>query len=207
MVLLYTNGQLFVHRKTDRQSACLLFYVSVENKNLINPHLLMLKSIIQYRGRYNSRAMDIEEQYDKIYRFCYYRVKNKETAEDLTQETFLRFLKSPYEERGERIRYLYTIARNLCTEEMRRERAEELPDDVSDDGLEAEKAAEKAQVNLALGRMSEEDRELLILRYMNEESLRDISRITGLSRFALYRKLNRVKKEFMRLMEGGGTHE
>ena len=151
--------------------------------------------------------MDIEEQYDKIYRFCYYRVKNKETAEDLTQETFLRFLKSPYEERGERIRYLYTIARNLCTEEMRRERAEELPDDVSDDGLEAEKAAEKAQVNLALGRMSEEDRELLILRYMNEESLRDISRITGLSRFALYRKLNRVKKEFMRLMEGGGTHE
>ncbi len=55
----------------------------------------MLKSIIQYRGRYNSRAMDIEEQYDKIYRFCYYRVKNKETAEDLTQETFLRFLKAP----------------------------------------------------------------------------------------------------------------
>ena len=174
MVLLYTNGQLFVHRKTDRQSACLLFYVSVENKNLINPHLLMLKSIIQYRGRYNSRAMDIEEQYDKIYRFCYYRVKHKETAEDLTQETFLRFLKSPYEERGERIRYLYTIARNLCTEEMRRERAEALPDDVSDEGLEAEKAGEKAQVNLALGRMSEEDRELLILRYMNEESLRDI---------------------------------
>jgi RNA polymerase sigma-70 factor (ECF subfamily) len=90
---------------------------------------------------------------------------------------------------------------------MRRERAEALPDDVSDEGLEAEKAGEKAQVNLALGRMSEEDRELLILRYMNEESLRDISRITGLSRFALYRKLNRVKKEFMRLMEGGGTHE
>ncbi len=90
---------------------------------------------------------------------------------------------------------------------MRRERAEALSDDVSDEGLEAEKAAEKAQVNLALGRMSEEDRELLILRYMNEESLRDISRITGLSRFALYRKLNRVKKEFMKLMEGGGMHE
>ena len=200
------DSSSFIGRQTGNQLVC-FFMCQLKTKIFINPHLLMLKSIIQYRGRYNSRAMDIEEQYDKIYRFCYYRVKHKETAEDLTQETFLRLLKSPYEERGERIRYLYTIARNLCTEEMRRERAEELPDDVSDDGLEAEKAAEKAQVNLALGRMSEEDRELLILRYMNEESLRDISRITGLSRFALYRKLNRVKKEFMRLMEGGGTHE
>ena len=35
--------------------------------------------------------MDIEEYYDKIYRFCYYKVQSKELAEDLTQETFLRF--------------------------------------------------------------------------------------------------------------------
>ena len=54
--------------------------------------------------------MDIEEQYDKIFRFCYYRVHNTDTAQDLTQETFLRFMNSDYKERGEQIRYLYTIA-------------------------------------------------------------------------------------------------
>lgn len=40
-------------------------------------------------------AFDIDEQYDKIYRFCYLRVKHRETAEDITQETFLRYLERP----------------------------------------------------------------------------------------------------------------
>ena len=37
-------------------------------------------------------AEDIEKQYDKIYRYCYFKVKNASVAEDLTQETFLKFL-------------------------------------------------------------------------------------------------------------------
>ena len=147
--------------------------------------------------------MDIEEQYDKIYRFCYYRVHNKETAEDLTQETFLRFMSSHYEERGEVIRYLYTIARNLCIEESRQMKAEELPENISDDGTGAEGMMEHIRVRLALDRMAEEDRELLILRYLNEESVTDICRITGISRFSLYRRLNRIKKEFIKRMNGG----
>lgn len=39
-------------------------------------------------------SMDLEEQYDKIYRYCYFKVHQRETAEDITQETFLRFLDS-----------------------------------------------------------------------------------------------------------------
>ncbi len=38
--------------------------------------------------------MDLEEQYDKIYRYCYFKVRRRETAEDITQETFLRFFES-----------------------------------------------------------------------------------------------------------------
>ena len=151
--------------------------------------------------------MDIEEQYDKIYHFCYYRVRNRETAEDLTQETFLRIMNGRYEERGEMIRYLYTIARNLCIEESRRIKTEEFLDNVSDDGVAAEGMTNKILVRLALDKMTEEDRELLILRYLNEESVTDICKITGMSRFALYRRLNRVKKEFIKLTEGGEVHE
>ena len=36
--------------------------------------------------------MDIEEQYDKIYHYCYFRLYDKQLAQDITQETFLRFL-------------------------------------------------------------------------------------------------------------------
>ncbi len=34
-------------------------------------------------------ALDIEEQYEKIYRYCYYRLHDREQAEDITQEIFL----------------------------------------------------------------------------------------------------------------------
>ena len=35
-------------------------------------------------------SISIDEQYDKVYRYCLLRVRHKETAEDITQETFLR---------------------------------------------------------------------------------------------------------------------
>lgn len=35
--------------------------------------------------------MDLEIQYDRIYRYCYFRLHNAQIAEDITQETFLRF--------------------------------------------------------------------------------------------------------------------
>ena len=35
--------------------------------------------------------MDIEEQYDKIYRYCYFKLYDTQLAQDITQETFLRF--------------------------------------------------------------------------------------------------------------------
>ena len=151
--------------------------------------------------------MDIEEQYDKIFRFCYYRVHNTDTAQDLTQETFLRFMNSSYEDRGEQLRFLYTIARNLCIDENRKAKMEELTEDYSDDGDEAEDLIRKIDVNSALDKMPEEDRELLILRYMNDVPLADICKIMGVSRFALYRKLNSVKRDFIKLMEGGNFHE
>lgn len=167
----------------------------------------MINSLYITEGGERQKSMDIEEQYDKIFRFCYYRVHNTDTAQDLTQETFLRFMNSSYEERGEQIRFLYTIARNLCIDESRKARMEELPEDYSDDGDGAEDLLRKIEVNSALDKMPEEDRELLVLRYMNEVPLSDICKIMGISRFALYRKLNSVKRDFIKLMEGGNLHE
>ena len=76
--------------------------------------------------------MDLSEQYDKIYRYCYEKLRRRESAEDVTQETFLRFYRS-YAGRERTLQLLYTIARNLCADEWRRrqelplEDAEEVP--------------------------------------------------------------------------------
>ena len=58
--------------------------------------------------------MDLEELYDKVYRYCYMKLRHPQAAEDITQEAFLRFLRV-YEERElkKKTAYLYTIARNL----------------------------------------------------------------------------------------------
>ena len=78
--------------------------------------------------------MDLEELYDKVYRYCYMKLRHPQAAEDMTQEAFLRFLRV-YEEREikKRTAYLYTIARNLCTDFCRArqtvplEQAEQIP--------------------------------------------------------------------------------
>jgi len=167
----------------------------------------MINSLYIIEGGARQLSMDIEEQYDKIFRFCYYRVHNTDIAQDLTQETFLRFMSSSYNERGQQIRYLYTIARNLCIDESRKAQAEELPEDYSDEGNGADELIRKIEINQALDKMPDKDRELLILRYMNDMSLADICEIMDISRFALYRRLKSVKRDFMKLMEGGNLHE
>ncbi|MGN0630699.1 MAG: RNA polymerase sigma factor, partial [Ruminococcus sp.] len=79
-------------------------------------------------------SADLKDQYDKIYRFCCLKVNNPVIAEDITQETFLRFLENPqYTAVSEQIKILYTIAGNLCTDEFRRKQTVPLPDDLTDE--------------------------------------------------------------------------
>lgn len=140
--------------------------------------------------------MDIEEQYDKIFRFCFWKIHNREVAEDLTQETFLRYLSSSYREQGKDMQYLYTIARNLCIDEYRRiGEAEDIENDISDNGEYSESMDYMVQINAIMEKLSEEDREIIVLRFVNEEPISYICKVTGLSRFALYRRIKTIKKQ------------
>ena len=152
--------------------------------------------------------MDLEEQYDKIYRYCYFKVQSKESAEDITQEAFLRFLGSKeYSESGKGLRYLYTIARNLCIDEYRKLQAEtvdseELEERLLSQGHE-EAVVDRLALRQALDGLSEEDRELILLRYVNEVPVATLANLFGMSRFALHRRLNKLLKEMKDSLEGG----
>ena len=137
-------------------------------------------------------ALDIEEQYDKIYRYCYYRLRNREQAEDITQETFLHWLSSDaYRDTGRVLQYLYTIARNLCTNEGKRLIFEPLTEDIP--AVEGNPLLSIA-LQIELDKLSEEDQELVLLRYVNGVPVGVLCRLYGLSRFALYRRLQGIKK-------------
>ena len=44
----------------------------------------------------------------------------------------------------------------------------------------------------ALGKLSEEDREIILLRYVNEVPVNVIAKLHNISRFALNRRINRI---------------
>ncbi len=152
--------------------------------------------------------LEIEEQYDKIYRYCYFKVQNPHAAEDLTQETFLRyFSQNTYISRGKPLAYLYTIAKNLCVDYFRKQKSSirELPDEgkllqKTDAGKEMDLDSAIA-LKQALSHLTEEKQELLLLRYANQVSVEEISRITNCSRFVVYRKTKEACQELKKYLK------
>lgn len=145
-------------------------------------------------------TLDIDTQYDRIYRYCYYRLRSREEAEDVTQETFLRYFASDtYQDTGQTLQYLYTIARNLCIDENRRQPSQPLPEDLP--SKEEEPIAALA-LRVELQKLSPEDRELVLLRYVNEVPVGTLCKLYGVSRFALYRRLQGILKRLKQGLEG-----
>ena len=140
--------------------------------------------------------MDIEEQYDKIYRYCYFKMHDDQIAQDITQETFLRFCKQGLNLGSDKeLPYLYTIAKNLCIDHFRKrtvESLEEITEEVIDDPTED--LISNLTLRMTISKLPEDEQELIFLRYVNEVSITTICKITGLSRFAVYRKLSKSLK-------------
>ena len=140
--------------------------------------------------------MDIEEQYDKIYRYCYFKLYDKQLAQDITQEAFLRFYRQGLSfDNGKELPYLYTIAKNLCIDEFRKQTIdsiEELENGATFDP--AEEWIDTLVLRSVVSRLPSDEQELLFLRYVNELPIISICKITELSRFAVYRRLSKSLK-------------
>lgn len=150
--------------------------------------------------------MDLKEQYEKLLRYCCMKTKDRDLAEDIVQETFFKFWQSrSYQDTGKELAYLYVIARNLCMDAFRRQTAE----DIDEHGelpagakSEPENAIEKIALDAALEQLPQEVREIIVLRYTNEMKVTDIAKITGMSRFAVHRKLKEGLALLKRALEG-----
>lgn len=152
------------------------------------PHICGVKIVIQREGRDMALSIDLEQQYDKIYRYCYFKLHSRTLAEDVTQETFLRFLESKtYQNKGQALRYLYVIARNLCIQHHRTRPLESLPQTLADYDA-PQRMMTSLTLQSALQALSEQERELVLLRYVNDVPVSVLCKLFGLSRFAVYRK-------------------
>lgn len=145
-------------------------------------------------------SVDIQTEYDKIYKYCYFKVKNKDAAEDLTQETFLKyFSQSSYISRGKPMAYLYTIAKNLCVDYFRQRPTQELSESlVSND--ETPEVLTNLAVRQAVEGLPAELAEIILLRFGSELGVGEIAAMLGTSRFAVYRKMNTALKELNQVL-------
>lgn len=147
--------------------------------------------------------------YNDIYYFCCYQTGSREDAYDLAQETFCRFIRYVERYRYRNLKgYLLTIAMNLCREYMR-ERSEihyrtEITDDQMSEvpadwgNMEAMERAESGIVfSEALMKLTDIQREALILHYFYGYKNREIARMTGASYGAVK---SRIRQGIEKLM-------
>src|SRR5436309_7777088 len=150
-----------------------------------------------------------------LFTFLLRMLGNREKAEDLAQETFLRIVKGAqaWEQRARFQTWLFTIARNLCVDQSRRDRfrrADSLdaqgPDDEPamvdavpgreiDPGRGAESARLRPVLQRALLSLPAEQREVFVLREQAGVPFREIAEMVGVNE-------NTVKSRMRYALEG-----
>lgn len=142
-------------------------------------------------------SLELQEQYEKIYTFCYFKVKKRDLAEDITQETFLKYFETTnYLEKGKKLAFLYTIARNCCNDYFRKAKQTAALDDWPECSEElADDLETVITVRAAVSKLDAAEQELVLLRFSNELGIGEIAAYFGISRFAVYRKLNAIEKQ------------
>jgi len=145
---------------------------------------------------------------DKIYRFIFFKVKSAEEAQDLTSEVFLKawqYLSGPAGKTISNINaFLYKLARNSVIDFYRRQKNNvELNEaiEVEDKNMAVPEAVdiknEWQNLMSSLNQLKDEYREVLLLRYTEELSVEEISKVidktNGATRVILHRAMIALK--------------
>jgi RNA polymerase sigma-70 factor (ECF subfamily) len=125
-----------------------------------------------------------------IYNFIYYKVFDKDSAEDLTSQTFFKALKNVNSVDPERpiISWLYKIAHNSVLDHYRSTRPSEDIDDYWDIGDETEDVVAKLDTDVDMKRvgqylkkLSSLERDIIMMRVWQELPYQAIAEIVGKS--------------------------
>lgn len=163
-------------------------------------------------NEYEARLVGLyEEYYDKIARYVYVHIGNKEEAEDIAGEVFLKALKSlkSYREQGVPMQgWLFRIAHNLTVDYLRKmDKRRTVPIDPvvlpgNDNPADtAEINIEFERVTQAMKQLTTEQREVINLRFFGGRTSKEAGDILGKSDGAV-REMQRAAIEKLRGIMG-----
>lgn len=160
----------------------------------------------------------VDRYKDRIVHYIYRYVGQRSTAEDLAQECFVRVFRNvaSYDPGAKFSTWIYTIATNLAKDEFKRrarhpaksldwssetsDTTRDLPGQQGSTTKQPEFIAEKQElrdrIQEALRLMREDDREILILREMNQMPYDEIARILDVPMGTVKSRISRARAAF-----------
>ena len=147
--------------------------------------------VLAQQGDGEAFGMLYDRYVDSVFRFIYYRVNDRALAEDFTSETFVRALRriSTITYQGRDIgAWFVTIARNIVLDHVKSARHRlETPTGETIEGTEHAQSTETAvldtlaseQLMAAVGQLGDEQRECVMLRFMQGMSVGETAAVMG----------------------------
>jgi len=158
-----------------------------------------------------------DEFSDALFRHCYFRTSNSELARDLVQEVFVRTWKYIAEgkEIGHMRGFLYRVANNLIVDEFRKKKftntsldllQEKGFDPGKDEREQLMRALESKEILPMLEELAVQYRDVIVMRYLDELSPREIADALGESENAVSVRIHRGMKQLREILKEKG-HE
>ena len=156
----------------------------------------------------------------KVYSAALAVTGNRELALDLTQETFVMVCKKINQCHTSFLPWCLTILKNLFISQIRRKKGQEISisiDDLSYIAEEGPSIEEKVELSFTqetlrseLSKLPEEYRWVLVLRYIEELSIKEIATTLelkeGTVKSQLFRGKSLLRKKLTSINKGGNTH-
>jgi len=173
---------------------------------------IYLQKVIE--GDISKFSYFIEKYKDMAFSIAFRILNNREDAEEIVQDSFLRAFKSleKFRHDSKFSTWFYRIVVNNSLSKLTREKKDTLNIDiemVSDSIIEnvesvykgLTKTDQQKFINYALNELCIEDRLLLTLYYLNENSIEEIVEIMNISQQTLKMKIHRARKKMYIVLE------
>jgi len=162
-------------------------------------------------GNPDMMGLLFERHYRQLYGFLFHMTYRKEASEDMVQHIFYKMLKysHTFTGMGEFKHWMYSIARNVLKDEFKKDKNRGFHDNVDEladsmpGGTETEGPYEKKEANKelyrAMGKLSDEQREILTLSRFQELRHREIARIMNINEGAVKVRVHRAMLELKKI--------
>jgi RNA polymerase sigma-70 factor, ECF subfamily len=166
------------------------------------------------RGHLDACGDLYEHFHQQIYHYLYYRTGDPQTAEDLTSDVFIKMVEALSRYQLSAIPFqawLFQIARNLAIDHYRRNQRrpaasmdETIPDPAPDPDSAIESRLTSAQLGWCLEQIEGTQRDVLLLRFINDLSIKQTAAILHKSEDAVKGLQRRALTTLRGLL--GGNH-